>query len=125
MTPVLDGIHLAATVLALLTGLGALIGVIRNQLPGRPTAVVAGLLELSLLASVVLNSMALARAEVDVNALSLISYLVVLALIVPAVVAWAYVDGTRYGLAAVVVACLVVPVLLLRIQQIWEAAHVA
>lgn len=103
MTPVLDGIHLAATVLALLTGLGALIGVIRNQLPGRPTAAAAGLLELSLLASVVLNSMALARAEVDVNALSLISYLVVLALIVPAGVAWAY-DGTRHGLAAVVVA---------------------
>ncbi|MEU4198229.1 hypothetical protein AB0E69_40470 [Kribbella sp. NPDC026611] len=123
MNPVIGGIDTVATVLALLAALAAAGCVIRDRLPGWPT--VFGLLglEAALLATIVGNVVLLVSTDRDVDTPALIGYLFVLLIIVPAGLLWAFVDRTRFGVATIIVACLAVPVMILRTQQIWGLAH--
>lgn len=124
MNPVVDGINTSTTVLALVAALAAIGCVLRNRLPGWPTVIGLLLLEAGLLVAVVANVVVLVGTDREVDGLSLVGYLFALLVIVPAGVLWAFVDRTRYGVAAIVVVCLAVPVMLIRTQQIWELARV-
>lgn len=116
-------LNIVTMVLAGLGTVAAVICVIRDRMPDWATLICVALLELALLLLVVANLVLLAGSTVPVDGFSLVAYLIVLALIVPGTVGWAFWDRTRFGVATIAVACLIVPVMILRTQQIWEVAH--
>lgn len=92
----------------------------------RPTGPVLltglALLEAGLLAQAVLGIVALATQDRDVNGPVYVGYLLGTLIFVPAAAAWALGEKSRAGTAALVVLGLVVPVLVVRVQQVWGGA---
>ncbi|SDC53058.1 hypothetical protein [Actinokineospora iranica] len=81
-----------------------------------------GLLELGLLGQAVAGFVKLAGAEHEVAGLSFAGYLLGALLILPVAVFWSLAERTRWGTAVLVVGALVVPVMIVRLDQIWTAA---
>jgi hypothetical protein len=79
-----------------------------------------GLLEGGLLVQAVVGIVQLARGEGgDANAAVFVGYLIGTLVFVPAGAWWALGERSRAGAAGLIVVGLVVPVLILRLQQIW------
>jgi hypothetical protein len=80
----------------------------------------AALLELGLLAQVVVGFVNLFGTDRQVDGLTFGGYLVGILLILPLAGLWALAERTRWGPAVMVVGCLVIPVLIVRLGQIWD-----
>jgi hypothetical protein len=119
-----DVLILATTVIALVGAAGAALCVVRDRPPGRYLAGTLGLLELGLLAVSVAGLIRLATGDREVAAGTLIAYLLAVLVLVPAATLWALVERTRFGTAVIVIACLAVPAMTARVQQVWDAGHV-
>ncbi len=90
----------------------------------KPTLALLGgllLLEVGLLAQSVLGVVLLVSGDQDVAAATFVGYLVGILLVVPVGTLWALAEPTRSGTAVLVLATLLVPFLLLRLDQIWNA----
>lgn len=83
---------------------------------------IAALLELGLLAQAVIGIGQLVSGDREVNGLVFVGYLLATLVFLPLATLWALGERTRGGTAVLVVAGLVVPVLVLRMQQVWTAA---
>jgi len=115
------------TVVALAAALWALVLVIAGQ-PIRPdrwhglgALGVVALLELGLLVQAVGGIVAMIASERRLDGFSFVGYLVGPVLIVPLAAFWGLTERTRWGPGVLVVGCLTVPVMILRLRQIWEA----
>jgi hypothetical protein len=82
---------------------------------------VVALLELGLVVQAVLGIVAMFVTERELDGFSFVGYLVGPVLVVPLAVFWALAERTRWGPAVLVIGCLAVPVMLLRLRQVWEA----
>lgn len=82
---------------------------------------VVALLELGLVVQAVLGIVAMFVTERELDGFSFVGYLVGPVLVVPVAVFWALAERTRWGPAVLVIGCLAVPVMLLRLRQVWEA----
>jgi hypothetical protein len=80
----------------------------------------AALLELGLLAQAVVGLVNLVGTERQVDGLTFAGYLVGALLVLPLAGFWALAERTRWGSAVMVVGCLVVPVLIVRLRQLWD-----
>lgn len=92
--------------------------VLASALSLRVTLVLLAMLELVLLAQVVAGVTVMVDAEHDFAQLVYACYLVGPVLLLPLAAAWAAAERTRWGAAVLVVACLVIPVLTVRLDQI-------
>jgi hypothetical protein len=79
-------------------------------------------LEVGLLVQAVIGIAALLGTERDVERLSFVGYLLGPVVILPVAVVWAAAERTRWSAGVLVVACLSVPVMIVRLGQIW-AGH--
>ncbi|GAA3015781.1 hypothetical protein [Actinokineospora globicatena] len=77
------------------------------------------LIEVGLLAQAVLGFIKLATADHDVPALSYGGYLLGSLLILPVALYWSLAERTRWGTAVLVVGALVIPVMIVRLGQVW------
>ena len=118
-----DALSLTTTVIALIAAAGAAGCVLRDRLPGWYLVGLLGLLELGLLAVSVSGLVRLATGGREVGAGTLIAYLLAVLILVPAATLWAMVERTRFGTAVIVIACLAVPAMTMRAQQVWDAGH--
>jgi hypothetical protein len=116
----------ASTVVALVVALWSLVLVVANRpitLATKSTLGLAGvivLLEVGLLVQAVagvVNVLGVARGEVDVP--TFIGYLIATTVVLPVGAFWALGDRSRWGAGVLAVACLSVPVMILRLNQIW------
>lgn len=82
---------------------------------------VVGLLELGLLAQAVGGVVAVVVTERELDGVSFVGYLWGLVLVVPLAVYWALAERTRWGPGVLMIGCLTVPVMIVRLRQIWEA----
>lgn len=80
------------------------------------------LVELGLLALAVTGFVQLAVTDREVSELSFGGYLVGALFILPVGAAWAFVERSRWGPGVLVVACLTVPVMIVRMNQLWTAS---
>lgn len=112
------------TVIALAVAAGTAIYVVRDRQPGRLLFGALATLEVALLVVAVVGLVQLATTDRDVDRLPLGAYLVTMLLLVPAATLWARVERTRFGTAIIILACLAVPVMTSRAQEIWAAGHV-
>ncbi len=114
-----DGLVLAITVLALLHAVTAFVLAALDRLP--PKVHLQGLLLLQVL---VLVQAVLALVRLggwDGPAGELLGYLAVAVLLVPGGMVLTVEERTRWGTAVLGAACLVLAVVLLRLQVIWDA----
>jgi len=79
-------------------------------------------LEVGLLAQAVIGIAALLGTDRDVERLSFLGYLLGPVVILPVAVVWSAAERTRWSAGVLVVACLSVPVMIVRLGQIW-AGH--
>lgn len=111
----------AVIICSLLVAAWALIAAARN----RPADIthLAGLavVEVLVLVQVVLAVVALFRGERPDSVVTFVGYLIAAALVLPAAAALALLERTRWGAVIVGVAALVLPVLLVRLQQVANA----
>jgi hypothetical protein len=93
----------------------------RDRPPG--TVLLGGLavLEAGLLVQLVAGVVRLVGTDRDVSGVVYVGYLVGILLVVPAAVLWSAGERSRSGTAVLAVALVVVPVLTLRLQQIWAS----
>jgi hypothetical protein len=105
--------------LSLLLALAALGHMVVNR---KPTLWLLGglvLLEVALLLQLVVGVVLLVTGEQDVNAVTFVGYLVAALVILPLGTFWALAEPTRSGTAVLVLTTLVIPFLVVRLQQIW------
>lgn len=80
--------------------------------------------ELGLLAQAVLGLVALAGDHRHIESVTFVCYLIGSLLILPAAAWWARTEKSRWGVGVLLVACLVVPVMILRMNQVWAGSVV-
>lgn len=116
-----DWLPTALTVLSL--GLAALaaVYVVRDRLPDQLLLGVAGLVAVAAVAFLVVGVIDVTSTAVDVSKPTYIGYLLGIAATTPAATVWALGERSRAGTAVFIVAGLVIPFLVLRSSQVWEA----
>jgi hypothetical protein len=82
---------------------------------------VLALLELGLLGQAVVGVVQLFTTDRDVEKLSFLGYLVGPLVIIPLAALWSLAERTRWGPGVLVIGCLTIPVMILRLGQVWDA----
>ncbi|MEV5960196.1 hypothetical protein AB0L70_00450 [Kribbella sp. NPDC051952] len=82
---------------------------------------VLGVVEVGLLAQLVIGIVQLAGTSRDVSGPFFIGYLIGSLLVLPVGALWALAESSRWGAGALAVACFVIPILELRLYQVWTA----
>lgn len=85
-----------------------------------PHLVGIALLELLLIAQLVVSVVFLVDGPRPPDTVTFVSYLVTVVLIPPACAVWGLMERTRWGTAVIAFACLVLPVMLVRLEQLWS-----
>jgi hypothetical protein len=80
-----------------------------------------GVIEVGLLAQLVIGLVQLAQTDRDVSGAFFIGYLIGSLIVLPVGALWALAESSRWGAGALAVACLVIPILELRLYEIWTA----
>lgn len=96
--------------------------VILNRPPGRALWVGLGLVELLLLGFLIWGIVAMATRETPFASLEFLLYLLGVVAILPAAGWWVREETSRAAGGVLLVACLVVPVMVVRVQQVWAGA---
>lgn len=77
--------------------------------------------EVGLVVQAVVGIARLLGTERQVSAPTYVGYLLGSLLLLPAGVLWALTERSRYGPAVLAVACVALPVMIARLQQLWSA----
>ncbi|TCM51311.1 hypothetical protein [Kribbella sp. VKM Ac-2568] len=80
-----------------------------------------GVVEAALLAQLVVGIVQLIGTDRDVSGPFFVGYLIGALIVLPVGALWALAESSRWGAGALAVACLVIPVLELRLHDIWVA----
>lgn len=116
-----QALTIALVVTALPLALWSLVQVIRNQPLDNALFYGICVVELVTLVVVVVVVVSLVGGNRPDDLATFISYLVLLPLVLPAATFWALIERSRWGSAVITVAALVLPVLAVRLDQIWAA----
>ncbi|GAB2635812.1 hypothetical protein [Kribbella swartbergensis] len=82
---------------------------------------ILGVIEVGLLAQLVVGIVQLTGTDRDVSGPFFVGYLIGALIVLPLGALWALAESSRWGAGALAVACLVIPVLELRMYEIWAA----
>jgi hypothetical protein len=113
---IVGSLFMAAAALAMVTANRPVV------LGTRPTTAIGAalaLLEVGLLAQAVVGVVRMVGTDREFERLTFVGYLLGPAVVVPVAVVWALGERTRFGPAVLLVGCLSVPVMILRLHQIW------
>lgn len=121
-TPVDGVLATVAIVLPLVLAGWSLLVTVRNQPPDRAQLIGLAVVELTLVALAVVALVAWAGGERPAEAGTFLGYLLTLVCLPPLAAVLARMEPTRWGSAIVTVVCLVIPVVVLRLQQTWAVA---
>lgn len=115
LEPLQITLYALSGILALLT----LAYVALGRLPDNLLVAGLALLELGLVAQALIGLVQVVTADRDLPAFTFIGYLVGVLVILPIGFVWAIGEKSRSGTAVLLIAVGVVPVLILRLEQIW------
>jgi hypothetical protein len=91
----------------------------RNKRIDWPVLGALGVIEVGLLAQLVVGIVQFAGTDRDVSGPFFIGYLIGSLIILPIGVFWALAESSRWGAGVLAVACLVIPILELRLHDLW------
>lgn len=106
----------------LVVALFALVMAAANKPMGRIHLGALAVLELGLLAQLVVAVVLLVQGGRPTSMVTFILYLLGSLVVLPIGAVWGLMDRSRWSSAVVGVACLVVPVLIVRMNQVWHGA---
>lgn len=124
----IDVLSTALTVVALLGATWSLVLIALNRPLLPPTTLSLGLtgvlalLEIGLLAQAITGVAQLVATGRELDRVTFVGYLVGPVVILPLATLWSAAERTRWGTGVLVVGCLSVPVMIVRLHQIW-AGH--
>lgn len=116
----IDILAASITVAALLAAAWALFLLVADRRVRLPLLALLALVELALLVQAVVGFARLLTTDRDVSGLSFGGYLVGSLLVLPIAVTFAMGERSRWAAGVVLVGCVTVPVMVLRLQQIWS-----
>jgi hypothetical protein len=117
----MTGLQIVLTVVAVVVAVWLVVLIARNRAPDDWVYGALGLLELGLVAQLVIGLGRLGGDHTGVNVAAYVGYLVGSLVILPGAFLWSVGERTRAGTGVLLVAVLVVPVLFLRLHQLWSA----
>jgi hypothetical protein len=117
---VIDSLALAIIAASLLFAAWSLVGVVRDRPPDPPQLAGVVLVELGLLVQEAIATNRLVQGDRPDDMALFIGYLVASLVILPLGTWLGLLERTRWGTAIIGFAFLVIPVLVVRLQQIWE-----
>jgi hypothetical protein len=109
----------AVVVCALVMAVWCLVLAGRDRAVGWPELIGLAVVELVVLAHVVANIVRAAGSANPAEPVPFVGYLITIALIIPVGTTLALLEPTRWGSVVAGVACVVDPVLVLRLNQVW------
>ena len=115
-----DWLTMTIQMVSLAVAVWCLISTFRDQPMLVPHLIGVAVLWLLVLGQVVLATVALVAGERPDDIVMLVSYLATVALLPPACAVWVFMERSKCGPAVISFACFVLPVLLVRIEQIWS-----
>lgn len=118
----ITGYAVATALCSLAVAAWAVVLVIRDRAPGRPLLVGLAVIEAMLLAQVVISVVLLIGGERPGSTVTFLAYLVGSLLVLPIGAAWALAERSRSSTGVLAVACVTVPVLILRMSEVWGGA---
>ena len=77
-------------------------------------------LETGLLGQLVVGIVLVANLDRQIDTLTFVGYLAGTLLVLPLAAIWALAERTRWGPSVAAIGCLVVPVLIVRLRQLWD-----
>lgn len=99
----------------------SLVQVVRNRPLDNALFYGISVVELVTLAVVAIAVATLIGGDRPDGMATFVSYLVLLPLVLPVATLWALIERSRWGSAVIAVAALILPVLALRLEQVWTA----
>ena len=116
----MTGLQIALTALAVVVALWLVVLIARDRQPDDWVYGTLALLEIGLVAQLVIGLVRLGGEHEGVNVAAYVGYLVGSLVILPAGFVWSVGERTRAGTGVLLVAVAVIPVLFLRIHQLWS-----
>ena len=117
----MTGLQIALTALAVVIAVWLVVLIVIDRQPNDWLYGSLGLLEIGLVAQLVIGLVRLGGEHPGVNAAAYVGYLVGSLVILPAAFLWSVGERSRAGTGVLLVAVVVVPVLFLRLHQLWSA----
>jgi hypothetical protein len=117
----MTGLQIVLGAVCLVMALWLVVLIVLDRLPDDYLYAALGLVELGLVAQLVIGLVMVGGDHGGVNVAAYVGYLVGALLILPAGFVWSLGERTRGGTGVLLVAVLVVPVLFLRLHQLWGA----
>ena len=118
-----SGVERAVVVVCLVPALWALVQVFRDRGIDLALLIGAAAVEIVVLVQLVVGIFSMVGSDRDMARVVFVCYLVGAALIPPAGVAWGVGEKNRYGSAVLLGVFLIIPVMVLRLNQIWAGPH--
>jgi hypothetical protein len=115
------GLQIVLAAIAVVIAIWLVALIVRDVTPNDYLYGALGLLELGMLAQLVVGLVQVAGDHGDVNVAAYVGYLVGSVILLPVAFLWSVGERTRSGTGVLLVAVLVVPVLFLRLHQLWAA----
>ena len=97
-----------------------LVSTFRDQPMVVPHLVGMGVLWLLVLGQVVVSATAMISGDMPAEPVMFVSYLATVALLPPACAVWGFMERSKWGPAVIAFACLILPVLFVRLEQLWN-----
>jgi hypothetical protein len=117
----MTGLQIVLGAVCVVLALWLVVLIVLDRLPDDYLYAALGLIELGLMAQLVIGLVMVGGDHGGVNVAAYVGYLVGALLILPAGFVWSLGERTRGGTGVLLVAVLVVPVLFLRLHQLWGA----
>jgi hypothetical protein len=115
------GLQIVLSVVCLVALIWLVVLIVLDRLPNDYLYAALALLEVGLLAQLVVGLVKVAGDHGGVNVAAYVGYLVGSLVILPVGFLWSAGERTRAGTGVLLVAVLVVPVLFLRLHELWAA----
>jgi hypothetical protein len=119
----MNQLQIALSAGSLLVAVLLVVLIVRDRRPGRLTYGLLGLLELGLVAQLVLGLDRVLGDHAGVSVATYVGYLIGALFVLPLAAGWAWAERSRSGTGVLLVAVVVLPVLFVRLHDIW-ATHV-
>jgi hypothetical protein len=113
-------LQIALSILCAVLVLQLVVLIVRDVRPGRATYALLALVEAGLVAQLVLGLVRVFGDHEGVSVAPYVGYLVGALAILPLAAGWAWAERTRSGTGVLLVGVLVVPVLFVRLHDLWS-----